>query len=146
MIETVLQRDPGRDVVVGIHPGETYLAEATEAVRQLARRAPKLKISTDPMTGLLRDCDYVVTENSSVALAGYFFHKPALLFAQIDFHHIAAYAPETGIDRALAEVLSLTPAYDKYLCWFLKLTAINGGSDKAEQQILDAVRRHGWAV
>jgi len=146
MIETILQRDTERDIVVGFHPAEAYFHEEIDAVRKLADRTPRMRISAEPMPKLLGACDYVATENSSVALAGYFFCKPALLFARIDFHHIAGYVPEVGVDAALAKVTSTAPAFDKYIYWFLKLSAINAGSDQAEEQILAAVRRHGWQV
>lgn len=146
MIEAVLTHDPDRKVVVGFHPNEIYAPEETEAVAALAARHPRLRISTEPMPQLLANCDYVVTQNSSVALSGYFFHKPAVLFARIDFHHIAADAGRMGTEAAFWAVTRNSPDFDSYLYWFLKLTAINGGSDLAERQILDTVRRRGWQV
>ena len=144
MIEQVLLHDRSRQVVVGLHPGETYVPEETEALNALVRKHARLQISSVPMEVLLTECDYVATENSSVALAGYFYHKPAVLFARIDFHHIAANVADLGTAEAIRAAPGLQPEYDKYLCWFLRHTAINGGSDKAEAQILDAVRQHGW--
>ena len=144
MIEQVLQHDRGRQVVVGLHPGETYVPEETEALNALVAKHPRLRLSAEPMEILLTQCDYVATENSSVALAGYFFHKPAVLFARIDFHHIAANVVDLGTAEAIRAAPASRPEYDKYLCWFLRHTAINGGSDKAEAQILEAVRQHGW--
>ncbi len=146
MIETILKHDPHREIHVGLHPGETYGRAELDAVRAIALKAARMSITTEPMTDLLARCAYVATENSSVALAGYFFHKPAVLFAEIDFHHIAASAVRDGAGKALAAVESLIPEFDRYLYWFLKQTAINGGSPEAEAQIIDAVRRHGWAV
>jgi hypothetical protein len=144
MIETVLQHDPARDVIVGFHPGETYSQAELDAVQAIADRTPRLTISSEPMESHLTRCDYVATENSSVALAGCFFHKPAVLFAQIDFHHISANAIQLGAQEALRAVPDHAPDYDKYLFWFLKLTTINGGSEDAERQIIDMVRRKGW--
>ncbi|MDJ0826219.1 MAG: hypothetical protein QNJ16_12015 [Rhodobacter sp.] len=146
MLESVLRHEPSRDIVVGYHPNEVYTPEETRAVQVLAQSTPRMRLATEPMPELLRTCDYVVTENSSVALSGFFFHKPAILFAQIDFHHIAANAVETGVATAFEEVQRLIPSYDAYLYWFLKLTSINGGAPDAEQQILDIVRRRGWEV
>ena len=144
MIQQVLIHDRDRQVVVGLHPGETYVPEELDALKRLVDANPRLRLSSEPMEVLLARCDYVATENSSVALAGYFFHKPAVLFARIDFHHIAANVIEMGTAEAVRQAPELAPEYDKYLCWFLRHTAINGGSDRAEAQILDAVRRHGW--
>ena len=96
MIATVLQHDPDRQVHAGLHPGETYLPEEIAALNALADANPRLTLTDAPMTDLLARCDYVATENSSVALAGYFHHKPAALFASIDFHHIAANVADLG--------------------------------------------------
>lgn len=146
MIRSTLAHEPARDVVLGLHPKETYLPEELDALRALADGNRRLRISTQPMEALLQGCDYVVTQNSSVALTGFFLERPAVLFAQIDFHHIAANVPDLGTEAAFAQVMQQRPDYAGYLHWFLKRTAINGGSDAAEAQILDAVRRHGWEV
>lgn len=146
MIQAVLAHDPGRKVRVGFHPGETYRPGERRAVADLARDNPRLHITDAPMQSLLAGCDYVATQNSSVALAGYFFHRPAVLFAQIDFHHIAANVRALGVETAVQAAPGASPDFDRYMYWFLKLTAINGGSDQAEQQVVDAVRRLGWQV
>lgn len=146
MIRAVLDHNPDRQVRVGFHPGETYLPEEIEAVEDLAMGTDRLAITDAPMPDLLKSCDYVVTQNSSVALAGYFFHKPAALFARIDFHHIAATVAKLGPMDAVRTAPTLRPEFDRYMYWFLKLTAINGGSDLAEDQILNSVRAHGWTV
>ncbi len=146
MIRAVLAHDPTRDVVAGLHPGETYIPEEIEALKTLVDAEPRLRLSSEPMAHLLSRADYVATENSSVALNGFFLGKPAALFARIDFHHIAANVADLGPDQAIAQAPSLTPDYDKFLYWFLKLTAINGGAPEAEDQILAAVRHHGWKI
>ncbi len=45
-----------------------------------------------------------MTQNSAVAMTGYFFHKPSVLFGRIDFHHIAANVHELGVDEAFRQV------------------------------------------
>ncbi len=146
MIEAVLMHDRDRQVIVGLHPSETYIPEELDALRALVDKYPRLRLSAEPMDVLLTRCDYVVCENSSVAFAGYFFHKPAVLFAKIDFHHIAANVAAIGVADAIRNGPELDPDYDRYLCWFLKLTAINGGSDQVESQITRVVRAHGWRI
>ena len=146
MIRSVLLHDPDRQIIIGLHPAETYLQEETDALKVLVDANPWLQLSSAPMQGLLAGCEYVATENSSVALSGYFLHKPAVLFAQIDFHHIAANVDAMGAGQAIKAAPGLTPDFDRYLFWFLRLTAINGGAPEVEAQILDAVRGHGWLV
>ncbi len=146
MIQSVHTHERTRDIIVTLHPSETYLPEDLDALKLLVDRHPRVQLSSARMEDLLAGCDYVATQNSTVALSGFFAEKPAVLFGKIDFHHIAANVHDLGAERAIANVMNLAPDYRKYLCWLLRLTAINGGSDDAERQILDAVRRHGWTV
>ena len=146
MIRTTLIHEEMRDVVVGLHPGETYLPEELAALRSLVDKEPRLQLSSLPAVELLQHCDYVVTQNSSVALMGYFFNKPAVLFAQIDFHHIAANVSELGAQEAIQSAPSMTPDFERYVFWFLRDTAIHGGQDDVEDRILDEVRQRGWGV
>ncbi|KMW58916.1 hypothetical protein AIOL_003897 [Candidatus Rhodobacter oscarellae] len=146
MIRSVLAHEQDREIVVGLHPNEAYTTEETDALRDLADQNRRLTLSSEPMVKLLQRCDYVVTENSSVALSGYFFEKPAVLFAQIDFHHIAANVSALGAEAAIASAPDLRPDFAGYLHWFLKKTTINGGAPEAEAQILAAVRCRGWKI
>lgn len=146
MIRSTLAHDRTRDVVVTLHPGETYMPQERAALKELIDREHRLQLSSEPMERLLPRCDYVATQNSSAALSGYFLGKPAVLFARIDFHHIAANVAELGAEHAIRAAPDLAPDYAAYLHWFLKETAINGGSDEVGAQILSAVRRQGWSV
>ena len=65
---------------------------------------PRLRLETGGAAEALAACDLVVTQNSAVAFNGYFFHKPAVLFAEIDFHHIAASVPRLGVAAAFRAV------------------------------------------
>jgi len=146
MIKRVLLVEPSRSINIGLHPGETYLPEELDAVHRLVDANPQLLLSSEPMPVLLSRCDYVVTENSSVALTGFFLHKPAVLFAQIDFHHIAANVKALGAESAIKRAPNMTPDYDRYLHWFFKGTALNGGAPEVEDQILDMFQRRGWLL
>lgn len=144
MIEHVLEQDREREVVATLHPKEIYGDEEIAALEALEARHDRLTVSREGMVPLLQRCDYVVTQNSAVALSGYFFHKPAVLFGRINFHHIAANVHELGVAGAMAEVVGLAPQYDAYLWWFLQHMSINAGHDEAEGKIRDALVRAGW--
>lgn len=73
--------ETGRQAVVTLHPKEAYAAADRAALAALVARHDNLRLGTDDMVTLLRDCDGVVTMNSAVAFSGYFFEKPALLYA-----------------------------------------------------------------
>ena len=146
MIETVLAQDKHRKVVLGLHPKEAYSETELAALETLSEKNARLSIARGGMEEALRTCDYVVTENSSVALSGMFFHKPAILFAKVDFHHIALNVAQIGAEEAFARVAAWQPDFDTYLHWFIALNSIKADAEDAEAQILAAVRRHGWQV
>lgn len=145
MLRAVLEHDP-RPVVAALHPGETYSSAETGALQALAADHPRLTITTGDMETLLAGCDYVVTQNSSAAFNGYFFGKPAVLFARIDFHHIAANVAGLGVARALDAGPGLAPDHAGYLHWFWQEMSINAGRPEAEDKIRAALRRAGWPV
>ncbi len=146
MIEALLAKEPARQLAVSLHPGETYTEAEQTAIRDLSDRYRQIEVTRAPMAQLLRDCDYVATQNSSVALSGYFNRKRALLFGQIDFHHIAANVTQLGVDDAFEALADLDPDYARYVYWFLVQTTISARADDVSDRILAAVRSHGWEV
>lgn len=144
MLEAVLARDP-RPVVATLHPGETYGADELAALEALQDRQPRFTVSFDPSMDLLRRCDLVVTENSSMALTGFFARKPAILFAEADFHHIARSVPRQGLRQAFTPP-DADPPYTAYLFWFFKMHGITAWDDDVHLQIATRLRSHGWPV
>lgn len=144
MLKTLLARD-ARPVVATLHPAEDYDDDDHAALQMLAARNPHFTLSSDPSIDLLRRCDGVVTQNSSMALTGYFARKPAVLFAEADFHHIARSVPRDGIDRAFADRGQDVP-FAPYLYWFFKQHAITSWSEDVHHQIAERLRQHGWPV
>jgi hypothetical protein len=136
----------GRKVVATLHPKETYDQSDRAALSALAKKNPQLTIVTGDMVHYLQGCDYVVTQNSGVAFSGFFFGKPALLFGQIDFHHITVSADLNALGKSFDQVATLAPDYDKYIWWFWQDQSINAGRDDAEAKITARLRRFGWAV
>ena len=145
MLETVLDRT-AQPVVATLHPKEDYSPRELAALDRLAQRFPRFRLVSTPTPGLLLGCDAVITQNSSVALHGYFADKPAVLFAGSDFHHIAGSVPRDGLDAAFAALTAPPPDFARYLCWFFRRHAINGGAPECEQQIAARFLRHGWAL
>ncbi|MBB1492570.1 MULTISPECIES: hypothetical protein [unclassified Paracoccus (in: a-proteobacteria)] len=135
----------GRPVMATLHPSERYDDADHAALAALARRHPDLSIGGDTMA-LLRDCAFVATQNSAVALDGMILGKPAVLFAQIDFHHAALNVAEMGAEAALAAAAEARPDLDRYLYWFLKLQAIDAQDPDAGARMLAAMRRGGWPI
>lgn len=135
----------GRPVVATLHPSELYDDADHAALAALGRAHPNLTIGGDTMA-LLRDCAFVATQNSAVAFDGMILGKPAVLFAQIDFHHVALNVAAMGAEAALAAAATARPDTDRYLYWFLKQQAIDAQAPDAGERMLTAMRRGGWPI
>lgn len=144
MIEDLLEHERSRDIVVTLHPKESYSRDEVQALHKIEQAHSRLRISEQSMVSLLTRCDYVVTQNSAVALSGFFFHKPAVLFGKINFHHIAAKAHDLGPKEAIGSVMYMTPDFDAYLWWFFQQKSINAGRADVEGKIAAALERAGW--
>lgn len=142
MLQAVLAADP-RPVVAALHPKETYSPEELAALAALEDAHPRLEVTQGRMAELLTACDVVVTENSSAAFNGYFFGKPAVLFAGADFHHIAL-KPGRNLADTLRAAPDHAPDFDGFLWWFWQEMSINAGRPEAEAKIIMALRRAGW--
>lgn len=146
MIEHCLAHEQNRQIVATLHPKETYSKQDLAALSRLEKAHARLSIDTGNMERYLQTCDYIVTQNSGVAFSGYFFGKPALLFGQVDFHHIAVRADPDALGDCFAQVAAHAPAYDKYIWWFWQDQSINAGRDNAEAKIAARLKRFGWPV
>ncbi|MFZ3580681.1 hypothetical protein ACOI1H_00740 [Loktanella sp. DJP18] len=147
MIARTAERFPDSDVIVTLHPNESYEAADHKALETLGKAYPNVNVSRRDMVTCLNACEMVVTQNSSVALAGFFFRKPAVLFAQVDFHHIAGNVPRDGEDKAFAARRN-SGGFESYIWWFLQEMSINAGRPQEEvtTKIRGVLRRHGWPV
>ena len=146
MVKSVLAHDQKRQVMVTLHPNETYSAEEQRALEDLMSNHNRLFMQMGEMERFLQSCDYVVTQNSAAGFMGYFFGKPLILFAKSDFHHIALDVSTIGEAAAFAQVSEHRPDYAAYLHWFLQRNAINGGRPEAKDHIRKALLGHDWAV
>lgn len=98
------------------------------------------------MSDLLGRCDYIVTQNSSVAFNGYFFGKPSLLFRKTDFHHIVVQADIDQLVAGFEAVQTIQPDYAAYVHWFWQKKSINAGRPEAEDMIAARLKRFDWPV
>ncbi len=146
MLEHVLAQEPDREIVATLHPGEIYSDREQQTLSDLVAKHTRLSLQVGGMQELLPKCSYVVAMNSSVAFAGYFLKKPCVLFAGIDFHHIAANVNELGVAGAFKAVRKTKPPYPKYLWWFLQQMSINAGRPEAEDRIRARLAALGWPV
>lgn len=146
MLETTLRHEPDNIVQATLHPKENYSDGELAALVGLKDKYTNLKLSTSGDDQMLEGCKYIVTQNSSIALDGFFYEIPAVLFGKIDFHHIAANVDELGIEGAFSKVRKMRPQYSKYLYWFFQKMSVNAGRPDAEEQIIETFRRRGWRL
>ena len=144
MLAKTLSRADGTPVVAGLHPGEDYDADDRAALDRLRVSHPNLRVITGGMQRVLPRASLVVTQNSSVALMGYFLHKPAVLFGQSDFHHIAAKVAELGVNAAFDKARSSPQDFESYLFWFFNRDSVDASAPDADAQIVAALTRCGW--
>ncbi len=146
MIEQTLAQNAEKDVIATLHPKEDYTPEERNKLDALMQKHAHFKVMLGGMEQLLPRCDYIVTMNSSVAMAGFFLKKPAVLFGQIDFHHIAASVDKLGVAEAFQHVQEVRPPCPQYLWWFLYQMSINAGRVDVEDQIRSRLGSFGWPV
>ncbi|MDZ7905481.1 MAG: hypothetical protein U5N55_06700 [Cypionkella sp.] len=145
MIETALARD-SRPIKASLHPREIYKPAELAAIAQLERASGgRFTLSQSPSMQLLAGCDYVITQNSTMALIGMFAQKTPILFAKIDFHHLAGSVPHLGLDSAYAGLAS-PRKWGAYLHWYFKENAITTRDNEAPAQIVARLNALGWPI
>lgn len=128
-------------VLATLHPNEFYNSAELAALEKLEKSHPHFKTQTGGGVDVVARARSIVTMNSSVALMGYFFGKPAMVLAKSDFPHIA-------LDRLeqINQLSSHQPEFDKYLFWFLQQQSINAGRADVSDQIKTRLQRLGWQI
>ena len=143
MVETVARS--GRPAIATLHPKEIYDEADHAALDALVRKHGNLTVGGDTPR-LLRDCAFVATQNSAVAFDGYILGKPAVLFGQSDFHHIALNVADLGAARALTCAPDHRPDFARYLDWFLRRESLDMMAADADARLLAAMKKGGWPV
>ena len=146
MLHQVLTRYPQTRVTSTLHPKETYDTEEREALARLQALHPNFHLQTGGSLEVLATCDQVICENSSVAMKGFLWGKPAMFWARIDFHHIAASVPHTGEEAAFAQLEQAErPDFGRYLFWYCRLQSLFGWEDNPGR-IRARLRDLGWPI
>lgn len=142
MIKAAIKANPDRQILASLHPREAYSSGEMQALQAIKGR---FSVVQTPSLDLLAGCDFVVTQNSSMALIGMFAQKPCVLFGNIDFHHIAASVSELGTKAAFAAPMQARP-WGNYLHWFFKNHAISNHDEEVISRLHDRFRAHGWPM
>jgi hypothetical protein len=149
MLVAALSHAQGRRVIATLHPSVTLGGWEQGALRRIVADNPRLSIESGPATDWLPGCDYVVTQNSGAAVEGFFWGKPAVLFAKSDFHHICANVGELGVAgafEAAEAMLAEPPDFERYLTWFIRDNCINPANAHSSRRIAATLTRRGWLL
>jgi len=137
--------ETGRPCIATLHPKEFYDKDDHAALGDLARRFPNLAVGGDT-PALLRDCAFVVTQNSSVGFDGLILGKPVVLFGQSDYHHVTLNVARLGAETAMARAPDHAPPVERFLDWFLRRTSLDMMAPDADNRLLAAMKKGGWPV
>ncbi len=146
ILAAIRTMDREREILVAPGPGATPDPAALKDLRLALRGFDGARMVGRPALELIARCDAVVTGHSTAALSGYFAEKPAVIFGQVEFHHIAGSVPLIGVERAFAVLRAPPPPYARYLWWLLRRQAIDMSDDEAEPAILARLRVLGWEI
>ncbi|WP_282603333.1 hypothetical protein [Paracoccus sp. PARArs4] len=135
----------GRPCIATLHPKEIYDDRDHRALELLQDEFPNLTVGGDT-AALLRDCAFVVTQNSSVGFDGLILGKPVVLFAQSDFHHVTLNAAHLGADRAIAMAPDHQAPVQKFLDWFLRRNSLDMMAPDADERLIQAMKKGGWPL
>jgi hypothetical protein len=146
MILATLDQEPELPIVLTLHPKETYSEDDMTALAEICDAYPRVIMGELDWLNYLAECNYVVTQNSSAAVAAMFFQKPSVLFGRVDFHHICGNVWVDGVEEAFRKVREEKPNFKAYLKWFFQDNTINAGKADVNEQILVRLRRHDWEI
>ena len=144
MLDAVLAATRG-PVIVKPHPRDLD-AGLWDRLMQMRDQTPRLVVSGANIHDILARAARVVTINSAVGIEAYLHRKPVILCGHADFHHIAITARDP---EALVAALRAPPparAYAKYIHWYFAQCCINAGSKTLVEDVLERVRRTGFAI
>lgn len=144
MIEATLAQEQVLPIWATLHPKESYDPADLAMLADLEMRFARFRVVDGDAVTLLLGCNYVVTQNSGLAASGFLLGKPAVLFANVDFHHIAGSVPRQGLEAAFKTAKGEPPDFAGYVHWFFNENTINAGGPGAESQIRARLQHHGW--
>lgn len=145
MIKATIKHDRKRPIWLKLHPKEAYSKAELEVLAALCDG--RVRIIDANLHDALKGCDYIVTQNSSVLLHGLFYKRPAILFADCEYHH-AFHSVRRGVlvADAFTYVMQDLPDFAKYAYWYLQLNCINTSREWAEDMIIAQCREFGWQI
>lgn len=143
MVKQTIEIEKERQVLIKLHPTQTYSDEEIRAVHELADGA-RVQVVEGELNALLEGCAYTVSMNSTVSIKGLVFEKPGILFGDAEFHHPFQSVPQNGVVDSFDRVLADGVEAGKYLLWYLRRQHVATYKPTIEQDILRRCAVLGW--
>ena len=143
MIQTTLAQTQ-LPVRATLHPNESYSKAELDLLKEISALDNRFQLVEMPMEKALESCSYVVTENSSAGFHAFFYEKPVILFAEIDFHHICLRVRDEGSKAAFEKITQHQPDFASYVHWFWGNHAINVEDANAGAQLAKRMKKLGF--
>ncbi|SEV90891.1 hypothetical protein SAMN04488515_0177 [Cognatiyoonia koreensis] len=146
MIRATMAHEKDRQIWLKLHPKESYSVDELAAIAQFASD-PRVTVFDGDLDTALHACDYIVTQNSSVVLRGLFYQRPAIVFADCEFHHpFKSVRRGVPVAAAFDTVMTDQPDFAAFAYWYLQLNCINTSREWVEEMILTQCREFGWDI
>ncbi len=134
---------PEREIKYRLHPNYDYEKEELDALQETAYECALVR-STEDLDIALNHATLVASLNSTVALRGYFWHRPALFFGDIDFSHIGLrFDDGFNFAQRLAAFESEPKNFDAYLAWYFSQMAVFW-PQKGPDEVISIMRALGF--
>jgi hypothetical protein len=145
MLKQTIESAPEHQILIKLHPGQTYSDQEMDAVNAFVD-GERVQVVGGDLNGLLDQCAFTVSMNSTVTVKGLLFGKGGVLFGDADFHHPFQSVREHGVRGCFDRVEQKDVEADKYLLWYLRRQHIANYKASVEQDILQRCAILGWAL
>lgn len=146
MIRTVAEHAGGRPVVVKAHPISDVMNERNMLL-DLMSEGLELYPTDANIHDILRKCVVTVSFNSAVAIEGFLYNKPAILFGRSDFHHCCEAVREPSeFVNALAQALDGSRDYQRFLYWYFTTFCLSLNDPEVDEKIMKRFAKAGFSA
>jgi hypothetical protein len=144
MLRAVQAGAGDRPIIVKPHPLASNFSDIAETLA-LAETDSRITVTDANIHDILSASCVTVSINSTVALEGFLHLKPAILFGQSDFHHLAGrvHAPKE-FETVLARELDRDEGYEQFLAWYFLKMCLPLNNARLEERIWKIFSKAGF--
>lgn len=146
MIRAVAKNSNGRPVVVKAHPVSNGENDR-KLILKLLSEGLDLFLTEANIHDILSKCEVTVSFNSAVAIEGFFYNKPAILFGRSDFHHCCETVSDPkNFSEALSRALTSSWNYPAYLYWYFTTFCFSLNDPEVDNAIMKRFNDVGFSA